>query len=254
MPALATATTDAVIWAATTAMTSGGPPGTVAERDPTCCSSPTTALPTAAGSDPARTPKLSERLGRPLVRRRSGLPIYRRSRAPTRAADSAAGSECCDAGKIPGIFVENSKHQKGSRQDRDKEQPPVAAQFLRLVHLGPGALLASTATSRPSFQWIDGAPPTKLFTARRQSRVGLKAPRYQLPTGGRGKKAGARPDPRPPPYEPACHRAHWSWLPGTLLVVAVSGCPVLSRSPWQGPGRARFPLFVHVSSAVLGRV
>jgi hypothetical protein len=61
MLALATATTDAVIWAATTAMTRGGPPGTVAERDPTCCSSPTTALPTAAGSDPARIPKLSAR-------------------------------------------------------------------------------------------------------------------------------------------------------------------------------------------------
>jgi hypothetical protein len=116
----------------------------------------TTALPTVAGSDPARTRKLSERFGRPLVRRRSGLPIYRRSRAPTRAAYSAAGSECRDAGKIPGIFVKNSKHQKGTRQDRDKEQPPVAARFLRLVHLGPGALLASTATSRPSFQWIDG--------------------------------------------------------------------------------------------------
>jgi hypothetical protein len=82
-----------------------------------------------------------------------------------RAADSTASSECCDAGKIPGIFVDNSNHQKRRRQNRDEDQPPVAARFLRLVHLGPGA--ASTAASRPSFQWIDGAPPTKLFTARK---------------------------------------------------------------------------------------
>ena len=80
----------------------------------------------------------------------------------SRAADSAAGSECCDAGNIPGIFVENSKHQKGSRQDRDKDQPPVVARFLRLVHLAcapGGCFAASTTASRPSFQWIDGEFP-----------------------------------------------------------------------------------------------
>jgi hypothetical protein len=58
-----------------------------------------------------------------------------------RAAGSAAGSECCDAGKIPAIFVDNSNHQKRSRQDRDKDQPPIAARFLRLVHLACARVL-----------------------------------------------------------------------------------------------------------------
>ena len=134
-----------------------------------------------------------------------------RRRDLLRAADSAAGSECRAAGKIPGIFVDNSNHQKRSHQDRDKDQPPVAARFLRLVHLDvPGCFAASTAASRPSFQWIDGATD-KVITARfrvlgltpcgwigifavagfaipsnrahahRQSRDGLKAPETSTP-------------------------------------------------------------------------
>jgi len=42
-----------------------------------------------------------------------------RRRDLLRAANSAAGSECRAAGKILGIFVDNSNHQKCSRQDRD---------------------------------------------------------------------------------------------------------------------------------------
>jgi hypothetical protein len=72
------------------------------------------------------------RVGRTLLTCEEGL---------LRAADSAAGSECRAAGKIPGIFVDNSNHQKRSRQDRDKDQPPVTARFLRLVHLACARVL-----------------------------------------------------------------------------------------------------------------
>lgn len=59
---------------------------------------------------------------------------YLRGRDLLWAADSAAGSECCDARKIPGIFIDNSNHQKRSHQDGDKDQPPIAARFLRFGH------------------------------------------------------------------------------------------------------------------------
>jgi hypothetical protein len=74
-----------------------------------------------------------------------------------RAADSAAGSECCAAGKIPGIFVDNSKHHKRRRQDRDKDQPQSWRDFLRLIHLACARVLCCVNSGESALVPMIGA-------------------------------------------------------------------------------------------------